>query len=442
MDCNERMWSSSLLYNSARYRGLLVLLLALILPCLATVAKGADEASKNTLRSIHVSPLGGNRAQIELVLDKPPAKPSTFTIDNPARIALDFPNTRSSVKKKTRAISIGAARRITAVQADGRTRVVLDLTQTVPFNVRVKGNSVFLILNSQAAADAPFTLTPSAKANAEAKAQDGPRNDVEGVDFRRGPAGEGRIVVKLSNPQTPIDMRQEDGKIVVDFLETQVPKKFVKRYDVVDFATPVHTIDLFQSDSSARMVIDAKAPFDKLAYQTKNAFTLEVKHVTKKEQEAEKKKEFGYTGKRLSLNFQNIEVRAALQIIADFTHLNLVTSDSVTGNLTLRLQNVPWDQALDIILKSKGLAMRKTDNVILVAPATEIAAHEKQELESKKQVQALAPLHSELIQINYAKASDITKILQAKGNSFMSKRGSVTIDQRTNTLLVQDTDAK
>jgi type IV pilus assembly protein PilQ len=436
--------------NIARHRvslhGVMTLVLSIAVLCFATGARAADETA-NTLKDIHFSSLGGNRVQIELVLENPVAKPSSFTIDNPARIALDFPDTASALKRKTENIDIGAARSITAVEARGRTRVVLNLVKLVPFDMQVKDNSVFITLEGESATAAastasPFMLTPEAKASAMAKAGATAVDRLEGIDFRRGTQGEGRVVVNLTDPDAAIDMHQEGDKIVVDFFNTAIADKLVKRYDVVDFATPVHTIDLFRNDGSVRMVIDANGPYEHLAYQTKEAFTVEVKPVTKKEQETAKKEEFGYTGKKLSLNFQNIEVRAALQLIADFTDLNMVTSDSVNGNLTLRLQNVPWDQALDIILKTKGLAMRKMGNVILVAPAAEIASHEKQELESKKQIQELAPLHSELVQVNYAKAADITKIIKAKGNSLMSERGNVTIDERTNTLLIQDTDDK
>jgi len=448
MDSGYKMQPSSVACQRAWYQEMALLALSIAVLCFTIPAIAADEVS-NTLKDIHIASLGGNRVQIELVLDKPLAeKPSSFTIDNPARIALDFPATTSALKKKTESIDIGAARSITAVQARGRTRVVLDLVKLVPFDMQVKDNRVFITLEAEGTAAAtttpasPFSLTPEAKANAMAKPGAETADQLKGIDFRRGAQGEGRIVVNLTNPNAAIDMHQQGDKIVVDFLNSSAPDKLIKRYDVLDFATPVRTIDLFRKNHAVRMVIDAKSPYEHLAYQTKEAFTVEVKPVSKKQEEAAKKEEFGYTGKKLSLNFQNIEVRAALQIIADFTNLNMVTSDSVNGNLTLRLQNVPWDQALDIILKTKGLAMRKMGNVILVAPAAEIAAHEKQELESKKQIQQLAPLHSELIQVNYAKASDITKILKAKGNSVMSERGNVTIDERTNTLLVQDTDDK
>ena len=445
-ECNKQ--PSSVAYQRAWYKEAALLVLSIAVLCFSIPARAADDLS-NTLKDIHVSSLGGSRVQIDLVLDKPlPEKPSSFTIDNPARIALDFPATGSALKKKTETINIGAARSITAVQGRGRTRVVLDLVKLVPFDMQVKDNHVFITLGSSAGSAttatpaSPFSLTPEAKASAMAKPGESTADELKGMDFRRGTEGDGRIMVTLTNPNTAIDMHQEGDKIIVDFLNSSAPDKLIKRYDVTDFATPVKTVDLFRNNSTIRMVIDAKGPYEHLAYQTKDAFTVEVKPVTKKQEETAKKEEFGYTGKKLSLNFQNIEVRAALQIIADFTNLNMVTSDSVTGNLTLRLQSVPWDQALDIILKTKGLAMRKMGNVILVAPAAEIAAHEKQELESKKQIQQLAPLHSELIQVNYAKAADITKILKAKGNSVMSERGNVTIDERTNTLLVQDTDDK
>lgn len=429
-------------YGLTGLRGLCVWVMALTVTLMTGAALAAEQELPNKLEDISFSAMPGDRVQIEMVLANQPDKPSSFTIDNPARIALDFPATASALAQKTQEIGVGVARSITAVQARGRTRVVLNLVRLVPFDMQVQGNSVFLTLEGAMAdrpeAVSPFKISPEEKTKTAGE----PGNRLEGIDFRRGVQGEGRVVVTLTDPNAAIDMRQEGDKIVVDFVDTAVPDKLIKHYDVVDFATPVHSIDVFRADSAARMEIDAEGHYEHLAYQTKEAFTVEVKPLTEEEKEEAEKEKFGYTGEKLSLNFQNIEVRAALQLIADFTDLNMVTSDSVGGELTLRLQNVPWDQALDIILKTKGLAMRKSGNVIMVAPAEEIAAHEKQALESQKQIQELTPLRSELIQVNYAKAGDIAELLRAKENSLLSERGNVTIDERTNTLLVQDTGDK
>ncbi|MDX1696904.1 MAG: type IV pilus secretin PilQ family protein, partial [Thiohalobacterales bacterium] len=270
----------------------------------------------------------------------------------------------------------------------------------------------------------------------------GSDSSVSNIDFRRGEGGEGRVIVTLSDPSIPVDMRQESGKVVVDFYRAGLPEELQRRLDVLDFATPVKTIDTYKKGENVHMVITPMGEYDYIAYQADNQFTIEVRQLTKEEVEESKKDEFGYTGEKLSLNFQDIEVRSVLQLIADFTGINVVVSDTVSGRLTLRLKNVPWDQALDIILKTKGLAMRQTGNVMLVAPSEEIAAREKLELESKKQIQELEPLYSEYIQVNYAKASAIAKLMKSGETTLMSDRGMVTLDERTNTLLVQDTASK
>ncbi len=326
------------------------------------------------------------------------------------------------------------ARSVTAVEAGGRTRVVLNLIKLVPYTMEVSGRDVILTLEGGKSSQSRDFI---------ARQQAGMPTDLEreivGVDFRRGESGEGRVMVSLSDPSTVVDTREEAGKIVVDFLNTSLPQRLERKLDVVDFATPVSLVDTFARGDGVRMVITPKGLYEHLAYQSDDLLTIEVKPVVEEEEEVAKRKKPGYTGERLSLNFQNIEVRAVLQLLADFTGLNLVASDTVGGNLTLRLKNVPWDQALDIILKSRGLAMRQMGNVIMVAPTEEIAAREKLELEANKQIEELAPLFTEFLQVNYAKASDLAELLKARENSLMSERGSVTIDARTNTLLVRDT---
>ncbi len=385
-------------------------------------------AAENSLQNIDVASLPGDRVQVTLTMAQPASKPMSFTIDNPARIALDFPNTANRLKHRTRTIGVGMARSITAVESQGRTRVILNLAQLVPYDTRVNGNKVMLTLDSGAVASGAGT-----------SASDRGDHKIADVDFRRGDRGQGRIIVTLSDPSTPVDMHEEGGNIVVDFLNTALPEKFERRLDVTDFATPVNTIETFTRDGNTRMVIKAAGDYDHLAYQSEDVYTVEVKPVTKQEKEQARKDKLGYTGERLSLNFQNIEVRAVLQLLADFTGLNIVVSDSVNGSLTLRLKNVPWDQAMDIILKTKGLAMRRTGNVVLVAPSEELAAREKLELEAKKQIKELEPLRTEWFQINYAKATDLSKLIKSQGNSLLSSRGSITLDDRTNTLMIQDT---
>lgn len=425
--------------------------ISLTVPTAGSAAENASITGQRVLESVSYSALPGNKVEVMLTMsgEKPPAQPLSFTIDNPARIALDFPNTSSNVSKK-HTIGIGAARSVNVVEAKGRTRVVMNLVKLVPYETRVEDNKVYIVLDSETSdvASLPPATNGSAE-NAMGMADDHAegvtetdRHAITNIDFRRGKDGEGRVLVSLSDPSTPINIREEGGKIVIDFIDTQLPKDLAQRLDVIDFATPVTYVDSMVDDSNAQIVVTAEGDYEHLAYQSNQLLTLEVRPISKEEEEAKKKEKFGYTGERLSLNFQDIEIRAVLQLIADFTGLNMVTSDTVKGNVTLRLQNVPWDQALDIILKTKGLDMRKEGNVILVAPGEEIAAREKQEFESQKQKQELAPLRSDLVQVNYAKAADIADLLKAKENTIMSERGSVTIDERTNTLLLNDTPDK
>lgn len=376
----------------------------------------------------------GDLVEITLHMSGDVPKPGSFTIDNPARLALDLPGTTDNLRVKNLNVGVGVARSINAVEAGGRTRVVVNLTRVVPYSTNVVGNNIIVSIGGTASGVSAIEAT----ANSRFKAEGTAGNTVQDVTFRRGSNGAGRVVITVSNPNTAMDMQRRGDQVIVTLQNISLPEKLQRRLDVMDFGTPVRTVDSFTHGKDVRIVVTGTGQFEHLGYQTDNHITLEVKkYVKPKEELAKKKKE--YTGERLSLNFQNIEVRAVLQLIADFTGINMVTSDSVTGNVTLRLKNVPWDQALDIILKTKGLDKRQKGNVMLIAPAAEIAAQEKLELESRKQVVELAPIASQTIQINYAKASDIAKILKAKGNSLISKRGNVTVDDRTNKLLVQDT---
>lgn len=400
----------------------------------STVAQAAPPPSPNTLESASVAALSGNQIQLKLTLSSTPETPLSFNIDNPARIVFDFPNTANKTSRKSQSIGIGMAKNMNFIESNGRTRVVLNLVKPVAYETRVENNLFYITLTDHA----PDNVSASAPRSTNDKRTISSRN-VNKIDFNRGPKGEGRVVVVMSDPTASVDVRKEGGKLIVDFSDTALPANFAQRLDVMDFATPVQNIETFTQGKNVRMVISANGAYDHLAYQSNTRFTIEVKGLTKEEQEAIEKDRPIYKGERLSLNFQNIEIRAVLQIIADFTGLNMVTSDAVTGNLTLRLKNVPWDQALDIVLKTKGLSMRQVGNVILVGPSEDMAAREKQELESKKQIISLEPLHTELIQVNYAKAADLAEILKSKDNSLLTKeRGSVTIDERTNTLLVQD----
>ncbi len=388
-----------------------------------------------TLDDVSYSVLPGERVQLKIELSEPmQGEPMSFTIDNPARIALDFPNTTLGAVTKNQSIDVGVATSVSVVEAAGRTRVVLNLVRSVAYEIDVQGSSVTVTLGGEDSSSS-VAVGPSGIARAYTG---GMSSTIEGIDFRRGDDGEGRIIVTLSDPSISVDMNQVGGKIVLDFLGAELPSELDRRLDVVDFATPVKEIDTKGNNNGTRMEISTtNQEYDHLAYQSGNTFVVEVRQLDEREQEA-RKAQIGFTGERLSLNFQDIEVRAVLQLIADFTGLNMVASDTVGGNVTLRLKNVPWDQALDIILKAKGLGMRQIDNVIMIAPNAEIAAREKLELEASKQVEELAPLYTEFIQVNYAKASELAALISAEENSILSDRGTVTIDERTNTLIVQD----
>ena len=403
----------------------------------------------NTLQDISYSALPGNKLQIVLTTAAPPGEPLSFTTDNPARIALDFADTQSGLNNKNIAVGVGLVRSINAVEAGDRTRVVVNLIDSAPHFIQTSGNQVIVTVGAEApaapptvaAAPAPAPSPAQFSAPASMRTATGPATrsrDLRSVDFRRGDRGAGRVVVKLPSPNTVVDTRLEGGNIVVDIKSTGVSSELAKIYDVGDFGTPVKTMTVRRAGQNTQLVIKASGNYDHVAYQADDVYTVEFRPLTVAEQEKKQLQKRVYSGERLSLNFQDIEVRSVLQLLADFTGKNMVVSDTVSGRITLRLKNVPWDQALDIILKTKGLSLRENDNVILVAPTEEIAAREKLELESTKQVQDLTPLRSDLIRMNFAKAADIAAILKAAENKLLSDRGNVTVDERTNTLLVQD----
>ena len=390
--------------------------------------------AENALVDIGYSSLPGERVLIRLDFEKAPTKPLSFTIDNPARIAFDLPGVATKLERKTQTIGIGAARSVTAVEAKGRTRVVFNLISLVAYEAKVEDKSLTVTLDSMVATSGQSQPVVNESGVRE--------RSIKTIDFRRGKEGEGRLSVSLSSNSIAIDVKEEGGKIIAKFPNTKLKESLSQRLDVLDFATPVTFIDMYSRGNDSYLEIEAQGVYEHLAYQSNLVFTLEVKPIKPEEQEKRKKEEFGYTGEKLSLNFQNIEVRAVLQLIADFTGLNLVASDTVTGTVTLRLKSVPWDQALDIVLRTKGLAMRQMGNVLLVAPAEEIASREKADLEASQQIKSLEPLKTELIQVNYAKASDLASLLKAQESTMLSDRGSVSVDERTNTLLVQETNSK
>lgn len=400
---------------------------------LAILALSATSAFANELTSIQATPLGGGRVKLDLTLSKTAPEPRSFTIDNPARIAIDLPNTEPQLNKRHQPVHIGAVNNIRTAAAGGLTRVVVDLTSMMPYKTHVSGKHIYITLGESSKQSAT-TFGPSSGHDKSVQAKS---TRVTAIDFRRGDDNAGRVLVRLSNTHAQANVQKRGEKVIVSLQNTTLPKKLMQRLDVRDFATPVQNIDALRRDGNTRLVIHAKGQYKQLAYQSNDLLAIEIKPLTKAEKSAAKKNKF--SGKRLTLNFQNISVRAVLQILADFSGLNMVVSDSVGGNITLRLQNVPWDQALHIILKTKGLAMRRKNNVVLIAPAKEMAAHEKMQLQSQQQIQKLVPLETTFIQINYAKASNLSALIKSQGNSMLSDRGSVTVDNRTNTLLVQDT---
>ncbi|MGH8198609.1 MAG: type IV pilus secretin PilQ [Steroidobacteraceae bacterium] len=387
------------------------------------------------LTAVEVQPMQGGTLQIRLRTDGVAPQPLTFTIDRPARLSVDLPDVALALENRRIDVGTGGVDTIVAAEATGRTRVVFNLDSLVPYTAQASGDSVIVTLGAGAAASQ--TASTAAPAGAVA-ASAGPRS-ITGVDFRRSAEGAGRVVIQLSDPSTPASLRQEGNRIIVDFTGVSMSEDLMKRYDVVDFATPVTMFDTLRVGDSARLVVTATGDYEQLAYQTDNQYVVEVKQ-RPRATAAVAQKDKVYTGERLTLNFQDIDVRPLLQLLADTSGQNIVVSDSVKGRVTLRLQNVPWDQALDIVLKTKGLDMRRKDNVILVAPQAELAAQEKAELEAQKDIQELAPLRTEFLTVNYAKGSEIARLIKsAGGGSLLSNRGNVTVDERTNTLLVQDT---
>jgi type IV pilus assembly protein PilQ len=396
------------------------------------------------LQDVEFASLPGNQVEVDLVFSGPVPEPQDFATENPARIAIDFPGASSALDRRSVPIGLGVAHSLVAVEASDRTRVVINLNDSVPYNINTRGNRVTISLNPERSAPVPTQARRIGAAGRPGVAARQPaRGSVRDIDFRRGSGGEGRVLITLPSPETQVSVRQEGQDVIVEIPNTDLPQRLFRRLDVVDFATPVTAVESRGRGGDVKVDIKTADEFEYLAYQTDNLFTVELRALTPAEKERLEREKIVYSGDRLSLNFQDIEVRAVLQLLADFTGLNLVASDTVRGNITLRLQNVPWDQALDIILKTKGLSMRQTGNVIMVAPTQEVAAQEKLELESRQQIEELAPLRSEFIQVNYAKASDLAALLKSEENNLLTQdRGSVTVDTRTNTLLVQDTAAK
>jgi len=416
--------------------------LALAVAFIAVHAEAQDAASRR-LEAIEVQSLPGQRLELRLRTNGSAPQPISFTIDDPARIAIDLPDTALALPSRRQDVNLGPVTTVLAAEANGRTRIVVNMSTLMAYDTRVVGDSVYIEIGEQAGATfaaqpAPQAGQPASSSAAAATTSRGINN----IDFRRGPDGAGQVLVELSNPRTTVDVRSEGGRVVIDFQDTTLPTELLRRLDVTDFATPVATVDALRANNNARLIVTPSGDFEQVAYQSDNVFTLELQPPPEEEPiagvfDADRE----YSGERLTLNFQDIDTRAVLQLLADTSGLNIVVSDTVQGNVTLRLQNVPWDQALDILMTTKGLDMRRNGNVIIVAPAEEIAAREQAQLEALNALQELEPLRSEFIQVNYAKAGELAELISGDGgtNSLLSERGSVAIDDRTNTLLVHDT---
>ena len=397
----------------------------------------AQAYAQNSIDNFEVSQQAGKT--VVRITTKEPLKsvPPNFSVATPARIAFDFPNTANALGRSSQDIGQGDLRSMNVVQGADRTRLVLNLRRAVGHEATLEGNTLVITL-----AEAPVaSTTPGGGVAHFSEGKGDVKHAVRDIDFRRGRAGEGRIVVDLADTTTGIDIRLQGQNIVVEFLKTALPESLRRRLDVVDFGTPVNTVSTFQQGENVRMVIEPKGQWEHNAYQSDTQFVLEVKPVVADPARAAAQRG-RYTGERLSLNFQNVEVRAVLNVIADFTDLNIITSDTVTGNITLRLKDVPWDQALEIILQTRGLDSRRSGNVIWIAPRDELATREKLALEAQNQISDLEQTRTESFQMNYQKAADVQKLLSDPTQRILSKRGSAVVDTRTNTLFVQDTPSR
>jgi len=398
----------------------------------------ASSAAATQVTDVQVEP-GDGEVRFVLTTDSPPPNPTVFLTDQPQRIVLELPDTTSRLPGDRVSVGIGPAQSYTAVSAGGRTRLIVDMSRSAPHDVSVSGNQVLLTIQTGAA-------TPTAAARRiEPRSAD---FEISNIDFRRGPDGESRILVNLNQGGVNISVNERRGGLRVDLFDTRLPDRLLERLDVSDFATPVQMITPQQRGDNTRLQLDISGGFEHLAYQTADQLVIEINRPppeAPRERELRFFDEREYEGSRITLNFQDIQVRSVLQLIADVSELNIVVSDSVTGNLTLRLTNVPWDQALDIVLETKNLDMRRSGNVIWIAPAAEIAQREQQILRARAERQTLEPLRTAMISVSYANASDLASLIRAASadtdaeQGVLSARGTVTVDQRTNTLLITDT---
>lgn len=457
------------------------------LVCFLLVKFAGVQAEPLKLQSLDFTTLPGDNLQIDMALSGPAFTPKVFHTENPARIAMDLPGVANALEKKQIPVNVGGAESIQAIAATSRTRVVINLTQLSPYDIRAEGNHIIVVLRKgamglqQAAAKSAASRPVDDEAlpvetNARSVKASGD-SGILNIDFRRGEKGVGRLLITLANPKTIADIREEGRKVIANLPNTTLPAKFARRLDVMDFATPVQFIDAAEEGDGTRLVITpATDEYDYSSYQTNSQLTIEFRPLTRVEREEIKKKAFAYGGEKLSLNFQDIPVRSVLQILGDFTNLNIVASDTVQGNVTLRLNDVPWDQALDLVLKAKSLGKRQEGNIVQILPLDELNRQNKEDLEAQKVYEELEPLKTEIIQVNYTNAKDIMAVIlgtkndldvsttettgpqgtvsrktttsspslgegevDSNNNSILSKRGHITVDDRTNQMIVQDT---
>jgi len=411
---------------------------ALLMTFATTAALAAS-----TVQDIEFTSRSGSKFEVRLDFNGSPPDFKTYAIEKPARIAVDFPDTVSGLDQKRFSLPYGNATKAVVLESGDRTRLVLELVKLVPYETRVSGNSLFLVVG-QEGTDYVKPGGERLQVETEVVKVTDVVSKISDLQFQRSGDGEGKLILQLTDPSVDVNVFSEAGDVTVQFLDTTVDERLMRRYDVTDFATPVNSVDVNTTERGATLTLKTTGDFDYLAYQTDNEYVISVKPLTEKEVE-KRKNEFSYVGDRISLNFQDIEVRAVLQLIADFTEMNLVASDTVSGRITLRLQNVPWDQALELVLKTKGLDKRQVGNVLMVAPAAEIAERERQQIEANKQIAELAPLVSEFVRIRYAKANKIVGLFKAgseDGGRLTSPRGSVVVDERTNSLIITDTATK
>ena len=431
------------------YKGLFVMWLRIvfifIFPIITTQSFAAI-----IINDVSFSELSGSRVEVRARFSAPPAIPKGYSIERPARIVLDFPGVSSDLAQKKYSLGLGNLRSAVVLTVKERTRMILNLDNMVAYSTEVAGNDLVVVINGPSSGSASLT-NKNGTAIAAVSSPPPPYttsntvNEITSVDFRRDSDGGGKVVLSLSNPKISVDVEKNAKKISMVFSNASVSKALQRRLDVIDFATPVKFIETRSNKGDVNVSIESEGDYEYLAYQTDSTYVVSITPSTLEERELQKDR-FSFVGEKLSLNFQDIEVRKVLEIIADFTELNLVASDTVTGNITLRLENVPWDQALELVLKSKGLDKRRSGNVLLVAPAAEIAERERQELESRKQLQELEPLTTEFIRVRYAKAKDILTLISgsskegdiAEVTNILSSRGSAVVDERTNSIILTD----